>query len=131
MQFRGRGIPGCEPGIEITASGAESNSVRNIPQGLKPDDHFKAFMARLNSLVKESNVQAGIADASPRAKQAAEKLIFIDSLWLWSFAGAKAQLILLALSARLKSCPDTKPVRIEFFRSLFSPELILLVLWHN
>jgi hypothetical protein len=33
-------------------------------------------------------------------------------------AGAEARLVLLALSARLKSCPDTKPARIEFFRNL-------------
>ncbi|MGD0731683.1 MAG: hypothetical protein ABR956_10475, partial [Terracidiphilus sp.] len=26
-------------------------------------------------------------------------------------SGAKAQIILLALSARLKSCPDTRPIR--------------------
>jgi hypothetical protein len=35
-------------------------------------------------------------------------------------AGAKALLILLALSARLKSCPVTEPLPAEFFRSLQS-----------
>ncbi|MGB6728126.1 MAG: hypothetical protein WBE74_19700, partial [Terracidiphilus sp.] len=32
--------------------------------------------------------------------------------------GLKPAFILLVLSARLKSCPDTKPRPIEFFRSL-------------
>jgi hypothetical protein len=33
-------------------------------------------------------------------------------------AGVKTRLILWTFSARLKSCPDTKPASIEFFRSL-------------
>jgi hypothetical protein len=35
--------------------------------------------------------------------------------------GLKPALILLAVSARLKSCPDTKPYRDEFFWSPWRP----------
>jgi hypothetical protein len=42
------------------------------------------------------------------AKQAAEKLGNLDKAGGKRFSGAKAQFILLALSARLKSRPDTK-----------------------
>jgi hypothetical protein len=38
------------------------------------------------------------------------------------------QLILLALSARLKSCPFKTEAHAEFFRSMYSPQLILLAL---
>jgi hypothetical protein len=53
-----------------------------------------------------------------RAQQAGEKGLFLSWFSGEQPAGAKAQLILLALSARLKSCPVTKPARHEFFRSL-------------
>jgi hypothetical protein len=43
-----------------------------------------------------------------RAMEAAEKLVIFELRWLRSFAGAKAQFILLALWARLMSCPVTE-----------------------
>jgi hypothetical protein len=54
----------------------------------------------------------------PGAKQAAEKLGVSGGTGEMRPAGAKALFIPLALSARLKSCSDTKPAEIEFFRNL-------------
>src|ERR1035438_7965104 len=48
------------------------------------------------------------------AKEATEKGLMSVRLAQRASAGAKARLILLALSARLKSCPVTKPQEAEF-----------------
>jgi len=48
-----------------------------------------------------------------------------------SIAAAKAGIPGWFLSARLKSCPVTKPTKIEFFRSLYSIELTLAGRWHS
>jgi hypothetical protein len=53
-----------------------------------------------------------------RAEEAAEKGLILRDSAQGAFAGAKALLISLALSARLKSCPVTKPTEWSFFRSL-------------
>src|ERR1017187_1677100 len=42
-----------------------------------------------------------------------------------SLAAAKAGIPGWLLSARLKSCPVTKPTRIKFFHSLFGPKKML------
>jgi hypothetical protein len=51
-------------------------------------------------------------------EQAAEKGLFPSESYEEKPAEAKAQLILWALSARLKSCPDASGIFIEFFRNL-------------
>jgi hypothetical protein len=48
------------------------------------------------------------------AKEVAEKVRTKGELGKKHPSGAKARHILLALSARLKSCPDTKPLRLSF-----------------
>jgi hypothetical protein len=55
--------------------------------------------------------------SSPKIKgalQPAEKGQIANGWLELAIAGAKAQLILLALPARLKSCPVTKPDEAEF-----------------
>ena len=47
-----------------------------------------------------------------------KKDFWIDGVNKECFTGAKARHILLALAARLKSCPDTKHVQTQFFRRL-------------
>jgi hypothetical protein len=54
----------------------------------------------------------------PGAKQAAEKGLISRDLAQGTSAGAKALLISLALSARLKVVPCYKAPEMEFFRSL-------------
>jgi hypothetical protein len=51
---------------------------------------------------------AGVPRASTMHTQAAEKVSRSEELLDLSPAGAKAHFVLMALSARLKSCPDTK-----------------------
>ena len=67
----------------------------------------------LKRLRKNSGI-AGESGGKRRsgAKQAAEKLGNLDKAGRKRFSRAKAQVILLALSARLKSRPDTKPPRL-------------------
>jgi hypothetical protein len=51
-------------------------------------------------------------------EQAAEKVRMKANSAKDGLAGAKARLVLLTLSARLKPCPCYKALSIEFFRSL-------------
>jgi len=62
------------------------------------------------------------------AKEAAEKLVKRGNLATAGAAGAKAQPNLLALSARLKSCPCYKARFIGLFQQAVKPGLILLAL---
>jgi hypothetical protein len=70
----------------------------NPPSGAKAPLHLTADSARLKRLRKKSEWGANSAK---------------DRL-----AGAKAQLILLTLSAWLKPCPCYKAPSVEFFRNL-------------
>jgi hypothetical protein len=55
------------------------------------------------------------------AKQVAEKVPSSHQFHPKRASGAKARVILLALSARLKSCPDSCLDSAEFFRKLQNP----------
>jgi hypothetical protein len=57
----------------------------------------------------------------PGPEEAAEKGLISKDLAQWTSAGAKALLILLALSARLKSCPVTKPAEWSFSAACEGP----------
>jgi hypothetical protein len=60
-----------------------------LPRGLKLASSFAEFMYGLKGLRKKGDCDGKCSESHP--------------------SGAKAQSILLALSARLKSCPDTMP----------------------
>jgi hypothetical protein len=80
----------------------------------------------LNSLLKKSERKANpTKDGLAGAKQVAEKGIHGGSILEKHPSGAKAPFILLAFSARLKPCPDTKPHAVSFSASCKAPFILL------
>ena len=72
---------------------------------------FDCALADANSLQGRApgwRLGAEVVENDGRAKQAVERLGKPGQIGVRRFAGAKALFILLALSARLKSCPDKK-----------------------
>jgi hypothetical protein len=72
--------------------------------------------ARMSSKMRIMGMSSGHEPEMPPsgAKEAAEKLENSGDIGKVAFAGAKALFILMALSARLKSCPVTEPSRESF-----------------
>ena len=70
-------------------------------------------MSRCRSVIHIWPMQVGSEVAG--VKQAAEKLRISCEIERKSPSGAEGQLILLTLSARLKSCPDTSRLALSSF----------------
>jgi hypothetical protein len=120
---RDRGHPqrGLEisPGPAATAPGLDYQTWETSESGVGENEKPLVEVHRFPHLKIEMwATQRYRSSMGHPPKQAAEKVPALDQNRWQVPAGAKARLILWALSARLKSCPVTKPIENEFFRSL-------------
>jgi hypothetical protein len=78
------------------------------PAGAKARAPISAFSARLNCLVKESNIEAGVADASLRLKPGFDFVDLMAQLKLCPFTHVCPDIV---FHQAVKSCPDTNHVQ--------------------